>query len=53
VPQLDVTKLESDEDDKEEENSPGADKQPSEVERDLSTPFDEGLVRSFRVLLTW
>jgi hypothetical protein len=53
VPQLDVTELESDEDDKEEENSSGADKKPSEVEGDLATPFDEGLVRSIRVLSTW
>jgi hypothetical protein len=53
VPQLDVVKLNSDEDDKQEEDSSGADKEPSEVEGDLATPIDEGAVRSLRVLPTW
>jgi hypothetical protein len=44
VTQLNVAELQSDEDDKEEENSSGADKQPSEVEGDLATPIDEGAV---------
>jgi hypothetical protein len=53
VPQFDVAELESDEDDEKEEDSSGADKEPSEVECDLATPIDEGAVRAFRVLSTW
>jgi hypothetical protein len=53
VPQLDFAEPESDEDDKEEENSSGADKQPSEVEGDLATPSDEGVVRPIGVLSSW
>jgi hypothetical protein len=53
VPQLDVAELESDEDDKEEEDSSATDEEPREVEGDLATPIDEGGVRAFRVLSTW
>jgi hypothetical protein len=49
MPQLNVAELDSDKDDKQEEDSSGADKKPSEVEGNLGTPIDEGLVRSFRV----
>jgi hypothetical protein len=53
VPQLDVAELNSDKDDKEEEDSSAAYKEPREVEGDLATPIDEGGVRAFRVLSTW
>jgi hypothetical protein len=48
MPQLDVAELESNENDKEEDNCSRTDKQPSEVEGDFATPIDEGAVRSFR-----
>jgi hypothetical protein len=53
VPQLNVAELNSDKDDKEEEDSSATEKEPRKVEGDLTTPFDEGDVRAFGVLLTW
>jgi hypothetical protein len=53
VPQLNVAELNSDKDDKEEEDSSATEKEPREVEGDLTTPFDEGDVRAFGVLFTW
>jgi hypothetical protein len=50
MPQLNVAELNSDEDDKKEEDSSASDKEPCEVEGDLATPIDEGAVRAFRVL---
>jgi hypothetical protein len=50
VTQLDVAELDSDKDDKKEENGSGSDKEPSEVEGDLAAPINESTVRSFRVL---
>jgi hypothetical protein len=48
--QLDVAELEPNENDKEQENSSGADKQPSKVKSDFPTPINEVLVRFSRVL---
>jgi hypothetical protein len=48
-----VAELESDKDDKEEEDCSASDEKPREVEGDLATPIDEGSVRAFRVLSTW
>jgi hypothetical protein len=52
VPQLHVAELNSDKEDKEEEDSSAPDKEPREVEGDLATPFDKGGVRTFGVLST-
>jgi hypothetical protein len=51
VPQLNVAELNSDKEDKEEEDCSATDKEPREVEGDLATPIDEGAVRAFRVLV--
>jgi hypothetical protein len=43
-PQLDVTKLDRDKEDKHKENPLGTDKQPGKVKSHAGSPVDEGLV---------